>query len=382
VKNFVRGLIFDLRGRCDILLAELKEEKVHHDSKEYAERTRNRIVFVKDTLHHLLDRLDSNAAQYSSRNVFFDFKERSNEIQFHEYISIPFISRYQEPDMYFNRLLRLSCEQIGYPLAMPVGSTLGQAYYYSYPPEGIIVGPFLQAHSFLNLPDMFHEIGHLIFDQYKAYFERPFNDICARYFTEQKANAEREGSAEGFIEVLSRIERKWLGDWLGEFACDAIGTYLVGDAYGWANFYLCAHTRSSDTVFMPNIGAFPVAVHPSDESRMRAIFLVLKKMKPDLSLNELAQGWSEYIATLTPEKPDHYDFFYPDQILRELAKLVIQRCEEIGLRSFISSLKMDHNPNIVELINTAWATFRSDPDNYLTWEKENLSHIKTKLLPT
>jgi hypothetical protein len=382
MKNFVRGLILDLRGRCDILVDQLGEEKVHHDLEDYAQRTRSRITSVKDTLHHLLNRLDSKAAQYSTRNVFFDFKERSNEIQFHEYVSVPIISRYESPDIYFNALLRHSCEQVGYPLVMPIGSTLGQGYYYTYPSEGVIVAPLLQAHSLLNLPDMFHEIGHPVFGQYKSWFGQPFSDICLKYFADQKAEARRKGSAEGLQDMLSHLERKWLGDWLEEFTCDAIAAYLTGAAYGWANFFLCAHNRSSDTVFLPGAEDLPRAVHPSDESRMRTILFVLRIMKSDLSLTELEQEWKEYIVALAPDKPDHYDFFYPDYLLKELARLVIRTCGEIGLQSFVSSLGSDGNPNIVKLINLAWERFNSDPDSYLSWERQTLSHIKAQLLPT
>jgi hypothetical protein len=105
-------------------------------------------------------------------------------------------------------------------------------------------------------------------------------------------------------------------------------------------------------------------------------------MKSDLLLTELEQEWKEYILTLIPDKPDHYDFFYPDYLLKELGRLVIRRCEEIGLQSFVSSLGSDDNLNIVKLINLAWGRFHSHPDSYVTWEKQALSHIKTKLLPT
>ena len=379
MSDFVRGLILDLRGRCDILLAELEEAIVNADLKDYANRTRSRILFVKTRLHHLLERLDSKAARYSARNVFFDFKERSNEIQFHEYISVPFVSRYDKHDIYFNRLLRLSCEQTGYPLAMPVGSTLGQAYYYSYPGEGIVVSPFLQAHSLLNLPDMFHELGHIIFNEYREWLKKPFNAMCDRYFSEQKAEAQRLGGAEGFAEIISRIEYKWSGDWLGEFVCDVIGTYLVGEPYGWANLYLCAHTKSSDTVYMPDIRSFDVTVHPSDESRMRAIFSTVKYISPDTSLSDLQKDWSEYISTLGPEKPDHYDFFYPDNLIDGLVGAVIRSCEEIGLHSFVSSSTKNHDPYVVKLIESAWKKFRTDPDGYVAWERENISILRERL---
>jgi len=380
MKNFVRGLILDLRNRCDVLLAEIEDEKVHHDLKEYAEKIRNRIDLTRGTLNNLLGRLESPSAAYSARNVFFDFKERSYEIQFHEYISVPSITRYQEPDKYFNRLLRLSCEQIGFPLALPVGSALGQSYYYSYPSQDIIFGPFLQVHSLLNLPDMFHEIGHIIYNNYKEFFEKPFNDVCSRYFSEQKEEAQRLKRGPGFITMISMLEDKWKGDWLGEFTCDIMGTYLVGKAYAWANFYLCAHTHSSDNVFLPGIDAFLATVHPSDESRMRAILLCLRNMIPTLSMDELVEEWGEYISALGVTKPDNYNFFYPDELIETLVQLVIKRCEEIGLISFIENHQGRHNPNIVETINTAWMEFRSNPDSYINWEKGNLEYVRKKLL--
>jgi len=86
------------------------------------------------------------------------------------------------------------------------------------------------------------------------------------------------------------------------------------------------------------------STHPSDESRMRGIFSLLNKMDPDLSHTELRPQWKEYIAT--PEKPDHYDFFYADCLLEELAQLII-----------------------IKLINSPWISFQSIPMDMLPGRK-------------
>ena len=101
-----------------------------------------------------------------------------------------------------------------------------------------------------------------------------------------------------------------------EFTCDFIATYLVGPAYAWTNLKLTTLSSGKDRIYADSPS------HPSDESRMRAIFFMLKLMGHTAELTQIEESWKEFLAASNNPIPSNYNFIFPQSIIEQLAKNV------------------------------------------------------------
>ena len=380
MNGFLRGLILDLRNKCNLLGDMLRGSLPSVDVTTLSSQTLLRISYIEAALTRQLDRLDSPAASYSTPNIFIEYKERSNEITFYEQVCIPTIVRFNDDDKLFNRMIRLACTQIGYPIVYPTGSVLGNQYYHCYPQIDLIVGPLLQAHSLLSLPDLFHELGHCLYLRYESYFRDPFLNQTKIYFEQMANQLTRQGSATSLISILKDVREKWETDWLIEFCCDMIATYLVGNAYGWANLHLCANAHPDSNIYLPTAEQLQANRHPSDEARMKGICSMLILLNDQRGVETLLKDWRSYETIVIAPKPDHYDFFYPEKLIDELARLVNQQCQNIGLMPYSGQRPVASGINLIVIIRTAWSEFLKDPQSYVGWEKLRLAELKRIVL--
>ncbi|KMQ69208.1 hypothetical protein ACM39_03645 [Chryseobacterium sp. FH2] len=137
-------------------------------------------------------------------------------------------------------------------------------YYWTIPQYDIIFLPVGEEQILLNLPDMYHEIGHLLY----AMFGGKSCEISAveidRYFMGIKhKNKEIE---------IKKINFLWCKKWIEEFTCDLTATYMIGPAYAWTHLKLLSNEFGKTDIYKPS------SSHPSDKARMRIIILMMDKL--------------------------------------------------------------------------------------------------------
>ena len=156
----------------------------------------------------------------------------------------------------------------------PIVSTISNHdyYYWAVPYFEIIALPSGEEHSLLNLPDMYHEIGHLLHSMFGGKSCELSAIAIDKYFAKEVVRVIDDGTAAHFQETLELAKYLWQSSWLEEFTCDLVGTYMTGAAYAWTNLKLLSTGHGSTKIFEYSQS------HPADEARMRIIILMLEKL--------------------------------------------------------------------------------------------------------
>jgi len=267
--------------------------------------------------------------------------------------------------------------EMAYPFSLPVVSMSKYDYYSSYAFFSLIMGPLLEEYSLLGLPDLFHELGHLIVDRERPRFLGRFDMELKNYFAKERRRVHLAQKPPAYEEIIKEIQQQWIDAWSVEFACDMIATYVVGAAYGWAHLRLCA-SGLSDNVYEPgpeNLNS----THPSDNARLQGIVEMLILLKERDETAHLRARWNEYLALTGDSPPQDYPLCYPTRILKSLAQHIYDGCKAIGLKAFSDQVPIFGNQTISNLLNDAWREFLAKPPEYGTWEERQLADLRADL---
>jgi hypothetical protein len=310
-------------------------------------------------------------------NNLRDYRLRAQWIKLLEWFPVPAVLHYGPSDHYFFTLISRVASQIDYPLPVPVVSALSKDYYWSQPLFNLIGVPALEEHSLLGLPDMFHELGHILIRKQRDELLGRFREELRAHFAAEKQRVRDSQKPPEYEVIIERVQEQWVDAWMAEFASDMIATYLVGPAYGWANLRLCSSSLSDD-VFRPGPDDI-AATHPSDDARLRGIVKMLDLLGLGADVRQIERRWDDY-ATLTGHNaPQDYALCYPPVLLERLTQLVYHGCTGLGLRVFTEQASTSGDINIPMLVNDAWKEFLTRPDKYPQWEESRLAELRRGL---
>ena len=272
-----------------------------------------------------------------------------------------------------------SAAQIAYPFSTPIISAFSKGYYWSQPVFNLMGAPVLEEHSLLGLPDLFHELGHVVLFQCGDNFLADFRKQLHDHYSKERRNIRDEQKPQEYEEIIVRVQEQWKDEWTSEFASDMIATFLVGSAYGWANLRLCSSSLSDD-VFWPG-PTDDASTHPSDDARTKAIIDMLNLLGLKSDAAQIEERWHDYVRLTNHSAPFDYALCYPAVLLEKLAKAVFIGCAELGLKPFTSQSQMHSSVNIPILLNEAWQEFLKEPEKYPNWEANRLSELRRGLVP-
>jgi hypothetical protein len=376
--QFLYGLVKDLQNKVQILFELLSRAKIHQDlASDYALQVQHKLTRIQTALRSMA--ADNNLLNPAWLvNNFQKYRRLSREVQLLEAFPLPVILRYTESDHYFYKLSRWLYKQIAYPLPPPVISTISNEYYWAYPKYRLIVVPIGEEFVLLGLSDFYHELAHFLYAEYRPHLIGEFMNDLDKYIEIEKQRARGERGKKRYLTIFEKIKSQWKENWVVEFICDMIATYLVGPAYGWANLKLTANSLARFDVFGPAVDEFPAVEHPSDEARMRGIYEVLTQLKFETEIKRIDEKWQQYVALSGSKQPTDYVYFYPNNLLNALARFVFEGCKNIGLVSFNEQLRSTEM-NLAVILNAAWNKFLKEPEHYPDWERSQLQEIRAML---
>ncbi|GAB1446035.1 hypothetical protein MASR2M41_17840 [Flammeovirgaceae bacterium] len=222
----------------------------------------------------------------------------------------------------------------------------------------------------LNLSDLYHEIGHLIFQQSRDYLIEKFLRSIESYCKVEKQRLIDDGN-NAFSEAIDSSFSCWNSSWAEEFACDLIGTFLVGPAYAWTNLKMSTVSSGYDAVYS-NDEIF--REHPPDEARMRAVFKMLELTGFATELAEIKIVWDKFLTITQNTKPGEYDFIFPDSIIELIAQNVYDGCINTGLRPYSEQMLLP-GKMVSKVINESWIKIKQDPHSFNQWEAHELATL-------
>ena len=304
---------------------------------------------------------NSNIIRYNT------FTERLQTIELFRYLVI---INYGNPETYFKKKIVKIYKEINCLQTEPIITTISNSenYYWALPTYNIIAVPSGEEKNLLNLPDMYHEIGHLLDKQHRTDLIGSFIQKLDKFYKDEEQRVIDEQRDARLVGFYREKHANWINGWIMEFICDFIATYLVGPAYAYTNLKLSTLSSGKDRLYAD----FPS--HPSDESRMRAIFYMLGLLGFDQEVITINNSWKVFLNNTNNPIPTFYSYVFPQQLIQQLGDEVFKGCSVIDLRSYPDQVKQFTLP-ISKILNEAWTEVMNNTSGYKVWEEQKIKDI-------
>jgi len=368
--QFLKGIFADQANAALKMLARLKGNDINADmDKTFLANTIHLLESLYTDVMKIIQSGDLDIPTLASSNIvrYNTFTERLQTIELFRYLVI---INYGEPEKYFKKKIARIYKEINCLQSEPIITTISNSenYYWALPSYNIIAVPTGEEKNLLNLPDMYHEIGHLLDKQHRAYFRDDFIPKLSRFYKDEEQRVVDEQRDPKLISFYRDKHASWLNGWIMEFTCDFIATYLVGPAYAYTNLKISTLSSGKDRIYAD----FPS--HPSDEARMRAIFFMLHQLGFGTEVNDINKLWQEFLKNTKNPVPHNYTFIFPQALIEALGQSVLQGCQKIDLFSYPDQLKKFELP-ISKILNEAWIEVLRNSPNYKVSEEQKILAI-------
>jgi len=297
--------------------------------------------------------------------------DRLLDLEFYRYL--PIINYSDTAEGYFEKLIKAIYDEIRSNQPIPFVSTISNSdtYFWAYPESKMIAVPKGEEKYLLNLSDLYHEIGHFIFDQFGDYLCSEHNKATTKYFDALIKSHKKK------LEIKKKLVKAkdmWEDCWNEELACDLVATYLVGPAYAWTNMRNCAvHSHGNNIYSHNNLFRH----HPADEARMRAILKMLELIGCKEETLPIEKAWEGFLSIMHNDKPELYHEIFPDDLICSIAENVFQGCTTNALQSYPKQIASYTEP-VSKVINAAWSKVMIDPQEYAKWEIGEIENLQSR----
>lgn len=363
MERFLEGLLRDLAKRCEVVKERLSAAPADPEVSDRALGAYQVVEQVRREVNSLLGSPGLSSPQLVPNHLQL-YKRWYERVALAEYYPLPFIERYGEHDRRLTQFCRRAAGEIGWTLPVPLVAAFSHQYFWTNPFFSLVNIPAVEGTSLLGMPDLFHELGHILLLHNHRDLLGDFLNEVALYIDSERARVDAAQRPPEYREKYDLLFVQWREEWVWEFASDMIATYIVGDAFGWQHLRLCASL--SHPPYFPTLGE--VAEHPADSARLSGVIAALREL--DQSTDSLNKAWDDYMAVLGEARPPDYDLCYPESLLQSLARRVVGGCSSLGLKAI-----GDDQSTIVRLIGEAWERFRSAPEEYERWERDALLRV-------
>jgi hypothetical protein len=369
--SLLQSLLLDLKRRGDWILGELAglDGKLPGDFEAHRKDAAKRVSRTVNWIEHTLRDPDL-ANPKLEPNFFRDFKRASELVVSIEDTSLLILKRCSGEDQFLTALLGQVCREVGYKDTPPLCGALSFQYFQALMGTDIIMTPQGQASELLALPDLYHELAHLVVYRERPVLEVPVLAIIHKYFADALRKGRQKGSGQTVLDAIAKNSTLWTSLWHVEFACDMVATYWCGPAYGLANLRLSA-TRGDPYQ--------DSGTHPADDARKVGIECILKLAGESAAANEIDRMWQD-LKRLSPSvQPGGYTMRYPVQLLEKVAQCVYQECAGLGFRRF--SQHQSGSAIVGGAIAQAWQAFQKDAASFAAYEAAAIQALRSKLVP-
>lgn len=371
MNNFIKALYADLLHRIDVVVSDIKSMEHHQDIKDrFIDDTLGQFSSIRNELQNALDTGVLELDIFSGNNLFrFNRVHREfKAIHSYRYLAI---KNYKDPEIFFYQVISQIYSEHRISALPPIVSTISNHdyYYWAVPYFEIIALPSGEEHSLLNLPDMYHEIGHLLHSMFGGKSCEVSAAVIDKHFAKEIVRVIDDGTAIHFQDTLELAKYLWQASWLEEFSCDLVGTYMSGASYAWTNLKLLSTGHGSTKIFEYSQS------HPADEARMRIIILMLEKLGLTEDKNRVEVAWKVFLKDTEVFKPSDYALLYPQKLLQCIVDEFFTFYQNADLASHPELLHKGIN-SISCLLNEAWSTAQASPSKYFSYEIDSINNLR------
>ena len=302
-------------------------------------------------------------------NFFRDFKDLARLVQALENLPLLVLRRFNDRDVIATKLVRRICDEVGYPYAAPICSSLSSQYYWTAPDMDLVFVSSLEPDRLLGLADVYHELGHILLYREKHALLMPALRTVDHHFNRLRKDAQDGNWLPQSLEELELDRHRWRSAWLLEFGADMIATYLAGPSFGWCNIRTSINLGGE--LYRGNES------HPADDARATAIEMMLQRIGDAPSALEIRSRWTELLTLSGEQVPHRYDMSYPKELLTDLCDSVYAACQSLGLKAW--SIQGQTELTVGSALHCAWTEFRQRPHTFAGYELQVLSTLSATI---
>jgi hypothetical protein len=373
MKHFVKALYADLLHRIDVVVADINSMSHHPDIKDrFVDETLNQFTAIRNDLQ---DCFDTGVLEFDflAGNNLHRFNRAHREFKaIHSYRYLA-LKNYKDPEIFFFRLITKIYTEHRISAIPPIVSTISNHdyYYWAVPFFEIIALPSGEENSLLNLPDMYHEIGHLLHSMFNGKSCENSRITIDKHFEKEIVRVIDDGVGPHYQPILEEAKYLWQASWIEEFTCDLVGTYMTGAAYAWTNLKLLSTGHGSTKIYEYSQS------HPADEARMRIIILMLEKLGLMEDKKKVDDAWNIFLKDTEGYKPNDYPLLYPQKLLQLLVDEFFDFYQNADLASYPELVKSGHT-SIASVLNDAWHNAQNSPLAYFDYEIEAIKKLRAE----
>jgi hypothetical protein len=289
------------------------------------------------------------------------------DIAWIESTGINALQRWQATDDRLNRLIERIAREIHFPLPSPVVACLAQAHYEIDTKLGLLVVPPADGLFLLHLPDVYHELSHLLLDEESDARLAPLQDAYLRAWNAARSYLRAELRVESNQtrrpESFKLELRAWMESWRAwtlELFCDAFAAATLGPAYAWSHLHLTAKS-DAEMFAVPKLLS---TSHPCAAARMELVLQVLQLGGFGSDVIRVRTRWEELVASVGGSETPSYRRCYPSDILLRVAQEARSATQTVGC-----VLADPAAPKPIEgVFSAAWDEFWNAPADFADWE--------------
>lgn len=371
MKHFIKALYADLLHRIDVVVADINSISHHSDIKErFVDETLNQFNSIKNELQGSFDTgvLEFDFLAGNNLHLFNKLHREFKAIHSYRYLAL---KNYKDPEIFFFRLISKIYAEHRISAIPPIVSTISNHdyYYWAVPFFEIIALPSGEENSLLNLPDMYHEIGHLLHSMFNGKSCENASITIDKYFAKEIVRVIDDGIAAHYQPILEEAKYLWQASWIEEFTCDLVGTYMTGVAYAWTNLKLLSTGHGSTKIYEYSQS------HPADEARMRIIILMLEKLGLGDDKKRVDEAWNVFLKDTEGYKPNDYPLLYPQKLLQLLVDEFFDFYQNADLASYPELVKSG-SLSVASVLNQAWDNAQNSPLIYFDYEIQTIKRLR------
>lgn len=375
MKEYLLGALPWLYRRANLLQTKLTGLSVPASIQS---NFNEQMAFLGATLEQILNRLDDPTLTHSNYTYFhlIDLKRWVRLLDDIEALFLPLIENWSNDSETVQSLLSRICGETHLPLSVrPIIAIYSTEYFYVFEGAQIIYIPRLEGHFLLHIPDLYHEIGHVLLAQVEEELWGDLKLRVSRHFNQKQIRGKLENDPLAIKGAYVSLEDSWNHHWLIEFTCDVFAAYLCGPAYAASHIHLCASKGSPGSIYHPETDD-ETALHPADAARWHIIAYVLDDLGWISERRALETRWNSLVNIFEVKCPTHFHIAYPESLLREIQEQIKQGLSSLKIPTYTKPIGNANTSNsFADILNEAWTIFWTSPESYNTWE-ETASPIK------
>lgn len=304
-----------------------------------------------------------------------EYKRISKELEIIEKVGITTLNRWQAEDTLLNRITHQLSVEIKYPLTTPVVASLSKDFYCTYPGLNLLLVPLCESKSLLYLPLLGHELAHHLLacqdDPLVEPFVIFFCDAVEKamdYISSELQKWKQRHEPELLRFYLESWYRSWF-KWSSEIICDLFAVFSIGAAFVWSSLHYCLQYGEN-----PYLLSKAPSSHPPFGVRINAMTKALRLIGLNQDADKIENFWGKYIKTAGYDIAAEYCRCFPEFLIDDIVEKAKSAHDAINCSLIIDCIE----ENIRTILNKAWEVFWDQPNQYVSWERDQIRLLEKK----